>query len=303
VASFRFDPGDFIWAEQSAGFSRWLAAPALQVHRAQPGVEAETLLLAVSGEPEYVIKRWRRGFRGDARQQYEFLVEAYRLGLPVPEAAGWGSDEQGRQVLATTFVGHAVDAFNNEHLRRSARLLARIHALPAAEVRLLPLSRPQDPLGLSFARYVHDLGAYPGVSSAVAHLRTTIQATPPGLVHGDFNLVNVLIKGRRLTAIDWTNVAVGDGRCDAAWATAVLRIYTTRERSELFEREYTFAAGPINERQWTVRVALAAVQWILFDQAFGVAQGPEHGERAWSLAAAALPLSLAAALPRRSAHV
>src|SRR5690606_10210491 len=59
------------------------------------------------------------------------------------------------------------------------------------------------------------------------------------IIHGDYNLGNILVKHDEYTVIDWTNVQFGDNRYDLAWAAFLILIYNGDECHREFCNTYT----------------------------------------------------------------
>lgn len=107
-------------------------------------------------------------------------------------------------------------------MRKAARTLARLHAespdsLGVGDEPVIPVAEELDRWARLFATVDRDLA--PGHDKLYARLAEQVPSdAPPGLVHGDFRLANMLFAGADLQAvIDWEIWSVGDPRSDLAW--------------------------------------------------------------------------------------
>jgi aminoglycoside phosphotransferase (APT) family kinase protein len=268
------------WQDQSEDFRQWLAARAdIELRRLAPGVEAHTWALARGGRPEYVLKVWNKGFTADAKEQHRFLSHARHAGLPVPRSVGWGRDEGGHQILATRFAGYPIDRPIDEQIRRCAHLLAQVHATPVGGFECAGYGH-EDPLDYLLTRYFPRLEHHPDIAAILEQLKAAIPRREAGLIHGDYNLGNVLVAGERMTIIDWSNAHVGDIRYDTAWASTLLWIYGQPHHASVFLQAYEAnAAGLTTRRERAMLEAIAALRWILLNRSYSVPLGSEKQQQ------------------------
>jgi aminoglycoside phosphotransferase (APT) family kinase protein len=260
------------WQDQSEDFRQWLAARAdIELRRLAPGVEAHTWALARGGRPEYVLKVWNKGFTADAK--------ARQAGLPVPRSVGWGRDEGGHQILATRFAGYPIDRPTDEQIRRCAHLLAQVHATPVGGFECAGYGH-EDPLDYLLTRYFPRLEHHPDIAAILEQLKAAIPRREAGLIHGDYNLGNVLVAGERMTIIDWSNAHVGDIRYDTAWASTLLWIYGQPHHASVFLQAYEAnAAGLTTRRERAMLEAIAALRWILLNRSYSLPLGSEKQQQ------------------------
>lgn len=154
-------------------------------------------------------------------------------GTPVPVPAVVAVDEAAPAWFAMEFVeGAAVEPVLDEHelpgaqaaarMLEVARVLRRLHELPAAE---LPLDGPAPrDAAAEVAQWSRTMRAVPeelrpGSERLLQRLAETVPAgLPPVLVHGDFRLGNVLCQGEQAVAVvDWEIWSLGDPRTDLGW--------------------------------------------------------------------------------------
>lgn len=276
------------WVERSAAFRAWLAAGPVQGEAVSLGVEGETLILSRAGSPAFVLKRWNRVIQADARAHHGFLTRALAAGLPVPDPAGWGVDVEGNQVLATGFAGRPMAAPTDRDIAECARILARIHATPAEAFHLEGPPPGEDPMDHLIPGYFPRPTRHPDLAGLLARLKEGAVRLRPAIVHGDFNLGNVLDLAGRKTVIDWW-LRLGDRRYDAAWASTLLWIYESERAREVFIENYDAHARSPLGTEWRRFEAMAALNWIVLDRTVGAPGGELLGDRAMAFARRRLP--------------
>lgn len=113
-------------------------------------------------------------------------------------------------------------AMVSERLRNAARVMARLHGIEPTSVGLgaEPVVGPTEEIA-RWCRLLETVEPEPvsGWQDVADTLRSSVPAAlPPGIVHGDFRLGNLLSTDDRITAvIDWEIWSVGDPRVDAGW--------------------------------------------------------------------------------------
>lgn len=80
------------------------------------------------------------------------------------------------------------------------------------------------------------------------------------VIHGDFNLGNILEENGQYTVIDWTNGQLGDPRYDLSWACLLLRIYMSESKSLTFLYKYQ-EEMPVATGELEIFEALACLRW------------------------------------------
>lgn len=276
------------WAERSPAFRTWLEAGPVQGEAVSLGIEGETLILSRSGSPAYVLKRWNRVIPADARAHHAFLTRALAAGLPVPEPAGWGVDVRGSPVLATAFAGNPMPDPSDDDIAECAEILARIHATPAEGFDLEGPPPGEDPMDHLIPGYFPKPTGHPDLAGLLARLKEGVVRLRPAMVHGDYNLGNVLVLAGRKTVIDWW-LRLGDRRYDAAWASTLLWIYESGRAREVFIEAYdAHARNPLGA-EWRRFEAMAALNWIVLDRTVGAPGGELSSDRAMDFARNRLP--------------
>src|SRR5690606_37613875 len=91
------------------------------------------------------------------------------------------------------------------------------------------------------------------------------------LIHGDYNMGNVLANEEGYVLIDWTNAQLGDARYDSAWASYLLRIYNGEEYGLRFMKAYLATCEGENAlAEWPLFESIACLRWLLLDRVTGL---------------------------------
>ncbi|WP_338080758.1 phosphotransferase family protein [Cohnella luojiensis] len=85
------------------------------------------------------------------------------------------------------------------------------------------------------------------------------------VIHGDYNLGNILESDGKYTIIDWTNVQLGDPRYDIAWSIILIWIYVSEKYSSTYRSEFitmnNYTANELEKFE-----AIACLRWILLNR-------------------------------------
>jgi aminoglycoside phosphotransferase (APT) family kinase protein len=214
------------------------------------------------------------------RDEYELLRAAHLAGVPVPRMR-WCEDGSGPlgapffimdfvagETLARRLLRDAEYASARAALpEQLAGVLAKIHAIPVADLRFLSMPAGDEAPGAAeLTRHEQLYRAitpepHPALELALRWLAARVPTTTaPGLVHGDFRIGNVIFGSDGLRAvIDWELAHGGDPMEDLGW----LCVRSWRFGSEppvggLCARERFFAAY---ERAGGVPVDPDRVRW------------------------------------------
>jgi aminoglycoside phosphotransferase (APT) family kinase protein len=108
-----------------------------------------------------------------------------------------------------------------------------IHQFPAEE--LDPSLCPKR----DFIRYFYPaIEDHPDIGNRLAQLVQDSNMKQHRLIHGDYNLKNVLVADGKYTIIDWTNGQLGDPRYDIAWSVLLVRIYVGERQASAYLRAF-----------------------------------------------------------------
>lgn len=114
------------------------------------------------------------------------------------------------------------DSDVSDRLRRAITVMATLHRIDIVAVGLgeEPVSGPAEEID-RWSRLLEtvDPSLVPGWSELAGSLRHSLpEPVRPAIVHGDFRLGNMIVRGRAIEAvIDWEIWSVGDPRHDLAW--------------------------------------------------------------------------------------
>ncbi len=217
-------------------------ASATGLARLSGGASQETWAFSVEFRPaesRSLILRRAPGGAADARSPSAIRLEteaalieaASACGVPTPDIiyVSQKDDGLGEGFLMSRVAGETIarkllrdPSFETARARLTAQCgaaLARIHALPLAELPRLPQSDGSAQLAQYEETYRSFDAPRPVFELAIRWLRDN----PPepaalGLVHGDFRLGNLMVDQEGLAAVlDWELAHIGDPREDLAW--------------------------------------------------------------------------------------
>lgn len=210
------------------------------------GRSKETIIVEVESggplPPEFVLRKDRPISVVDSRSadEFELLRVVHAAGVPVAEPL---LHEPDPELLGGTclFVERVRGGKRGEYFpeilcpdegrdeigRQWAAALARLHAIPLADLSRTPLDLEPDPRAIltrsieaSYRRLIDNEGP-PSISIELAHawLVEHLEEAlgPPALCHNDLGLHNLVIDGRELTAlVDWELAGIGTPASDLA---------------------------------------------------------------------------------------
>ncbi|RRJ65185.1 aminoglycoside phosphotransferase family protein [Paenibacillus oralis] len=237
-----------------------------------PGLEADVVKVE-SGNGSYVLKIWNKSSKPHIENQHKLLSELYNRGISVSKPYGWGVDADNNQVLLTSYDGMPVSKINKNKLKNLARMLAEVHKF-----------RLNDNDSLLIPRYDFIHYFFPSIETHEDLNRTlmnVINMTELGqnsLIHGDYNLGNIVEEQERYTIIDWTNGQLGDPRYDIAWSVFLMKIYAGERNGEIYHSEFL---GLTDYRADDLRIfeAIACLRWILLNRISSLPKGPSTMKR------------------------
>lgn len=229
------------------------------------GLEAEVYKISTS-ESDFVLKVWNRSSKPNISIQFKLLQDMFKLGMAVSRPIGWGMDELNNQVLLTSFDGMPIDKVNKSKLAVFANMLTDIHKL---QPELLNTPVPK----YDFAGYF-----FPGIDEhfdikeQLSQLVTNTNIEQNQLIHGDYNLGNILESNGKYTIIDWTNVQLGDPKYDIAWSIILMWIYVS-ERYSSHYRSLFVTMNNYSKDELEKYEAIACLRWILLNRTQNLPKG------------------------------
>ena len=240
-----------------------------------PGLEADVMKIVLDGQP-YVLKIWNKDSKPNVGNQYGLLSKLLRNGIRVSTPYGWGMDEEQNQVLLTSYDGAPVTQLSSSKLAHLAQNLMKVHRYPLNE------AGAED--GAYISRYdfvgyfFPSIELYEDISTHLSHLLQRVQLRQDCLIHGDYNLGNILEMEDNYTIIDWTNGQLGDPRYDMAWSVFLIAIYSGESYGETYCAEFRRTAS-YSLADEEVFEAMACLRWILLRRVGDVPMGPKVMQR------------------------
>jgi len=227
------------------------------------GLEAEVTKLLLQQEA-YVWKVWNRESRPDINRQFQLLHALIDNGVQVSVPIGWGIDPDGSAVLVTSHDGMPPNKLDPGMLLELAERLVDLHRMSIEGIPpdLLPT---YDFVGYFFPHIEEHRDLY----ERLIQLMDRVGYRYDQLIHGDYNLGNVVFDNGKCTIIDWTNGQMGDPRYDYAWACALLRIYASDRHATAFRNAYVAAVPMLLEEEQAFE-AIAVIRWLLLNRQVGL---------------------------------
>lgn len=225
----------------------------------KPGLEAEVALVECS-EGTFVAKLWNKESRPDIERQYKLLNILDAQGVRVSRPYGWGRDEGGNQLLLMEYGGKPLKRLDSDTLKKMAELLVDVHAFQTGQL----------PMGViptyDFVSYFFPaLDQHSDINLTLQKALDHAQYKQTSLIHGDYNLGNLLEQETRLMIIDWTNGQMGDPRYDAAWSIFLITVYSGEQYGHQYAKLLQ-ELGAFEQREYSAFQALACLRWLLLSR-------------------------------------
>ncbi|MEK5163858.1 aminoglycoside phosphotransferase family protein [Paenibacillus sp. FSL R5-0527] len=254
-----------------------LKAQAHKVIPLSPGLEADVVKVE-SGNGSYVLKIWNKSSKPNIKNQHKLLSELYNRGISVSKPYGWGIDADNNQVLLTSYDGMPVSKINKNNLRNLARMLAEVHKfrLDGSDSLLIPR--------YDFIQYFFpSIEMHEDLNRILMNVINMTELSQNSLIHGDYNLGNIVEEQERYTIIDWTNGQLGDPRYDIAWSVFLMKIYAGERYGEIYHSEFL---GLTDDPADDLRIfeAIACLRWILLNRVADLPKGPGTMKRVKKIA-------------------
>jgi len=240
-----------------------------------PGMEADVYRYRFEGR-SCVLKIWNKESRPNIANQYRLLSELHHHGVKVSIPYGWGEDAERNQVLLMNDAGIPVDTLTSEKLKDLALMLMEVH-------RFRKSTQDDDFIpAYDFVGYFFPgIASHPDLERILFDALQRVSLRQDCLIHGDYNLWNVLEANGCCTIIDWTNGQWGDPRYDIAWSVFLMDVYTGPEYGKTYRAEFLQWNDYASEDMIWFE-ALACLRWLLLKRTGGV---PLHGETLQRMAA------------------
>ncbi|OXM12984.1 aminoglycoside phosphotransferase family protein [Paenibacillus herberti] len=230
------------------------------------GLEAEVTKVCLE-ESCFVLKVWNRSSKPNIEQQFKLLKTLYDEGLPVSQPYGWGLDKEANSVLLMSFNGAAVTKINESKLISLAKILTSIHDFP--------LNCLEDTLfnKHDFINYFYsEIEEHEDIHLLIKQLVDISHMKQDKLIHGDYNLGNILEIEGRYTIIDWTNGQLGDPRYDIAWSIVLISIYVSQRYGDVYRSAFL---SRYTKEEIELFEAIACLRWVLLNRIAVLPKGKE----------------------------
>lgn len=245
-----------------------------------PGGRSNLTYVVADGRRSWVVRRPPIGevlaTAHDVAREHRVLAAFAGTPVPVPEVFGLGEpDVLGapfyvmEHVAGTTYRNASdLAVVGAEKARRICEglvdTLAALHAVDPASIGLDTLGRPEGFLGRQVRRWYLQFEAVESPALALAqsvHARLAARVpadAPPGIVHGDYRLDNVIVghDDRPAAVIDWEMATCGDVLTDLALLVVYQR--TAQLAGTDVVPTASSAAGYLDEQELVERYAAAS---------------------------------------------
>jgi aminoglycoside phosphotransferase (APT) family kinase protein len=248
------------WMEKNKDLNAWLEQDIS--HNITPldsGLEADVFLISTP-ESQFVLKLWNRDSKPDISIQYKLLEGMYNRQIAVSKPFGWGFDEKHNQVLLTRFDGTPIRKLNVMKLTKIANILTEIHDVP-----LQVLENATVPKYDFINYFFPKVEGHEDIKRLLIELVASSNMEQNRLIHGDYNLGNILESDGKYTIIDWTNIQWGDPRYDIAWSIITIWIYASERHSATY-RSVFVSKNNYSEDELEIFEAMACLRWILLNR-------------------------------------
>lgn len=248
------------WITKSIEIDELLIADDLEIVELDSGMEA-TVYKVCSKKLDIVLalKLWNKRIPADMEKQYSLLNKLREIGLPVSKSYACGRNSIGQYILLTSYDGKPLSSLDKIELsimREIANLLLKIHNSAVSSLKE-HIPKFDDFVGYFFP-YIAE---HADISKALNEILKDTELRIDRIIHGDYNVGNILEKQGNLTIIDWTNAQMGDSRYDFAWASFLIKIYNGDDCYEEFVKTYTDQIS-IDSKDINVFEMMACLRWI-----------------------------------------
>lgn len=248
------------WIRSTDRLEQLLEQPeAVQCTPMNSGLEGEVTKLTCADD-HFVWKVWNKTSKPDINRQFLLLQALKEHGVSVSEPIGIGIDPDGNAVLLTSYDGDPPQKPDKLMLSNLAERLVELHRMPVDGISadVLPT---YDFIDYFFPHITN----HPDLHERVTSLVERVSYRHDRLIHGDYNLGNVVFSSENCTIIDWTNGQRGDWRYDFAWSAALMRIYASDRLEAIFRSAYLVSHPMLPEEQQAFE-AIAVLRWLLLNR-------------------------------------
>ncbi len=251
---------NIVWIEKNKDFESLLKHyDSLNITPLNSGLEAEVMKICTP-ESSFVLKVWNRDSKPEVKIQYKLLDVLYNQRKAVSKPLGWGLDESNNQVLLTGFDGLPINHVDQSKLAKLAKILISIHKIPLGALGDSILPKHE------FVNYFYPrINEHPDILNLLVQLVGRTKLKQDCIIHGDYNLGNILEADGKYTVIDWTNGQLGDPRYDIAWSIVLIWIYVSEKYYSIYRSAFLSEINYTDE-ELTLFEAIASLRWILLNR-------------------------------------
>ncbi|WP_342552367.1 aminoglycoside phosphotransferase family protein [Paenibacillus sp. FSL R7-0652] len=278
--------GDMNWVHLDEKIRQGMQQQNQQIIPLTPGLEADVMCVRWNDQ-SYVLKIWNKESRPDIGKQYHLLLKLGQSGIQVSRPYGWGKDQDHNQVLLTSYDGIPVTRLDQKVLRRMACTLNDIHQYPFSIAHTdadTEASKEYIPRCRFVDYFFPQIDKHADIYDRVNDVVQRVQIRQDHLIHGDYNLGNIVEMNGQHTVIDWTNGQYGDPRYDTAWSVFLITIYNGEEYGKLYRDELRTVSSCMLDEERAFE-ALAWLRWVLLSREGDVPRNSEVMRRMLNIAA------------------
>ena len=250
---------DYEWLIKTDVIDQLLMTNDFEIVELDSGMEATVYRIqSYKVNVELVLKLWNKRVPADVMKQYYLLVKLGEAGLSVSKAYALGRNIYGEYGLITSYDGLPMPFGSIEigNMQAIANHLVRIHSTDITQL-IDDIPKYDDFLGYFFSLN----GDHADIANLLQNILQDVTLKTNCMIHGDFNLGNVLINNDNYTVIDWTNAQLGDNRYDLAWAIFLILIYNGEDCYRQFYDAYTQKIA-IDPKEIYIFEMIACLRWI-----------------------------------------
>jgi aminoglycoside phosphotransferase (APT) family kinase protein len=256
---------NILWQYKSDYLNPWIEDSSYSIVQLNSGMEGEAYKLTRPLDHlSIVCKIWNRTSKPDPIIQYRLLQFLPNYNIPVSEVYGCGTDTSGNPLLVTSFGGFPLVEEEGYDIDIFAKLLAEIHNVPVINLGLF--TPEEDEVHTKLVQYFFPMiNQHSDIKDVIEIIVRNLQADKLTLIHGDYNLGNIVHVNKRYCLIDWTNAQISDRRYDFAWASFLIKIYNNEVLYRSFKEAY-LRERHIEPVEYEYFEVMAFLRWVLLSR-------------------------------------
>jgi aminoglycoside phosphotransferase (APT) family kinase protein len=263
---------DIKWQCKTNSLNRWIEDSSYSTEQLHSGMEGDAYkLIRPLDELSIVCKIWNRTSKPDPFKQYRLLQYLSHYDIPVSEVLGCGTDTSGNPLLVTSFDGFPLAEDEGHDITTFAKLLTQIHNIPVTNLGLIVPE--EDTVLRKLVQYFFPMiDVHGDIKDVVDLILHNLKPDKVALIHGDYNLGNIVHVERNYCLIDWTNAQISDSRYDLAWASFLIKIYNNEELYHSFKESY-LRERHVESEDYEYFEIMAFLRWVLLSRIAEIPMG------------------------------